>query len=147
MGNSDFIPHAPPLRLLIADGHAAFREGLRQFVELLGAPTVVGVAENAEQALAALYDDSFDVLLLDLALPGARHGELLVRIRARERAPPVLVLSMYNEPLIAQSALRAGATGYLTKDRVTEQLLVAILQVARGERYIDPLLAARVRLD
>lgn len=128
------------IRVLIADDHPLIRHG----VQLLLAPeagiSVAAEAENGEQVLELLRADTYDLLLLDLTMPGPAGPELIARIRDLQRSARILVLSMHNEPQIAKSVLRAGAHGYVTKDCEPEILLAAIRQIAAGAHFIDPAL-------
>jgi DNA-binding NarL/FixJ family response regulator len=128
-------------RVLIADDHAIVREGLKQLFALDNRVVVAGEAVNGAQVLDTLRDGVFDLVLLDMAMPGVSGVNLISRIRAQEGAPPILVLSMHNELQIARRALNAGAAGYLTKDSQPEVLMTAIHKVAAGGRFIDPVLA------
>lgn len=135
------------IRLLIADDHTIMREGLKQLFALTADLDVVGEAENGAQLLERLRHGGVDLLLLDMSMPGISGEDLITRIHAHYAALPILVLSMHNETQIAQRALRAGARGYLTKDRDPETLLGAIRSVAAGERFIDPSLAQQMALE
>jgi len=135
------------VRLLIADDHTIMREGLKRLFALAQDVEVVGEAENGAQLLDRLRDDGIDLLLLDMSMPGISGEDLIARIHAHYPALPILVLSMHNETQIAQRALRAGARGYLTKDRDPETLLAAIHRVAAGQRFIDPGLAEQMALE
>lgn len=137
------------IRILLADDHAVVREGLRQLFAY--APDMELCAEFAggDALLAGLADGGvgFDVLLLDLSMPGLSGVELLQRLRARFPRLPVLVLSMHNEVVVAQRAMAAGAAGFLTKDSDPEALLEAIRRVAAGLRVMDGGLAGVQSLD
>lgn len=132
------------IRLMIADDHAIMREGLKQLFALTGDLQVAAEAENGAVLLERLCQGGIDLLLLDMSMPGISGEDLLLRIHAQHPQLPILVLSMHNEAPIAQCALRAGASGYLTKDRDPETLLLAIRRVAAGGRYIDAGLAEQI---
>ncbi|HEX8963705.1 MAG TPA: response regulator transcription factor [Rhodocyclaceae bacterium] len=133
-----------PIRLLIADDHGIVRQGLRQLFALLNHLSVVGEAADGEQTLTRLAEGDVDTLLLDMTMPGLCGEDLISSIRGRYPGLPILVLSMHNEPQVAQRALKAGATGYLAKDRDPEDLIDAIEKVAAGGRYLDPHLAEQL---
>jgi DNA-binding NarL/FixJ family response regulator len=114
---------------------------LKQLFALDNRVVVAGEAVNGAQVLDALRDGVFDLVLLDMAMPGVSGVSLISRIHAQKGAPPILVLSMHNELQIARRALSAGAAGYLTKDSQPEVLMTAIRKVAAGGRFIDPVLA------
>lgn len=135
------------IRLLVADDHRIMREGLKQLFALVKDLEVVAEAENALQVLDGLRAHEVDVLLLDMNMPGESGESLIARLRAHYPQLPILILSMHNETHIAQRALRAGASGYLTKDHDPETLLAAIRKVAAGGRYLDPVLAEQIALQ
>lgn len=132
------------IRLMIADDHAIMREGLKQLFALAGDLQVVGEAENGAVLLEQLRQNDIDLLLLDMSMPGISGEDLLFRVHTHYPQLPILVLSMHNEVPIAQRALKAGASGYLTKDRDPETLLVAVRRVAAGGRFIDAELAEQI---
>lgn len=129
------------IRILIADDHAIVRSGLKQLIEFDEQLKVAAEAENGAQVLDLLRTGQFDLLLLDMRMPGICGEDLITRVHSRSPTLPILILSMHNEPQIAQRALRAGANGYLTKDHNPETLLAAIVKVATGGRYLDPRMA------
>lgn len=131
-------------RILIADDHAIMRGGLKQLIEFDARLQVAAEAENGAQVLEQLRTGEFDLLLLDMSMPGLSGEDLISRVHSRYPRLPILVLSMHNEAQIAQRALRAGASGYLTKDHNPETLLAAIHRVAGGGRYLDPRIAEQL---
>lgn len=135
------------IRLLIADDHALMREGLKQLFTLTDDLRVVAEAENGSMALERLRQGDIDLLLLDMNMPGLSGEGLVARIQAQHPDQKILVLSMHNEPQIAQRALRAGAAGYLSKTSSPETLFSAIRRVASGARFIDPQIAERIALE
>lgn len=135
------------IHLLLADDHTIMREGLKQLFALAGDIEVTGEALNGALALDRLRQGDIDLLLLDMTMPGVSGEALISRIRASYPALPILVLSMHDEPQIARGALRAGAWGYLTKDRDPETLLAAIRKVAAGGRFIELGLAERMAFE
>jgi DNA-binding NarL/FixJ family response regulator len=138
----------PRLRVLLADDHRIMREGLKQLFSLMPDIEVVGEATSGAEVLDLLRQHAPpDLLLLDMTMPGISGDDLITRVRARHPTLPVLVLSMHEEPQIAQRALKAGANGYLTKDQDPQTLLAAVRKVAGGGRFIDPLLAERMAFE
>jgi DNA-binding NarL/FixJ family response regulator len=129
------------IRLLLADDHALVREGLKQLFALTPDIVVAGEAINGARVLEAVRHERFDLILLDMTMPGTSGADLISRLRAGDEPPPVLVLSMHNEPQIVRRSLAAGAAGYLTKDNDPSVLLGAIRKVAGGGRFLDPALA------
>jgi DNA-binding NarL/FixJ family response regulator len=133
-----------PVRVLIVDDHAMMREGLKQLIALVPDIVVAGEACNGSDAIHFMEQADIDILLLDMTMPGLCGEDLVAAIRTRHPQLRILVLSMHNEPKIAQRALKAGATGYLTKDNEPETLLSAIRKVAAGNRYLDPSIAEQM---
>jgi len=129
------------IRVLIADDHAVVRRGLRQIIEEAPDIKVTGEASNGLEALRAMRENWFDVVVLDISMPGATGLEVLEHIRKMSPKPKALMLSMYPEKQFAVRALKAGASGYLTKDSAPEELLTAIREVANGRKFITRQLA------
>ncbi|HEX8963707.1 MAG TPA: response regulator transcription factor [Rhodocyclaceae bacterium] len=135
------------IRLMIADDHAIMRGGLKQLFALVADIEVVAEATNGAGALEQLRQGGVDLLLLDMTMPGASGEDLVARIRAHHPNLAILVLSMHNEVQIAQRALKAGANGYITKDRDPETLLAAIRKVAAGGRFLDSHIAEQMAFE
>jgi DNA-binding NarL/FixJ family response regulator len=135
------------IRLLIADDHAIVREGLKQIFSLAENIDVAGEAATGAEVLEAVYDRPYDLLLLDMTMPGINGVDLIHRIRLRESRLPILILSMHNSPQIVRRTLKAGAAGYLAKESPPETLIAAVKKVAAGGRYIDPVLAEQMAFD
>ncbi|MDD5177273.1 MAG: response regulator transcription factor [Sterolibacterium sp.] len=127
------------IRLVIADDHAIMRGGLKQIVALTSDIAVAGEATDGAQMIALVRNLEFD-LLLDMMMPGISGVELIQRVRHLKPALPILVLSMNNERQIVSRAIKAGASGYVTKDIHPEVLLSAIRKVAAGGRFVEPAL-------
>jgi DNA-binding NarL/FixJ family response regulator len=135
------------IRLLIADDHAIVRSGLKQIFALAPDLAVVGEAVNGAEVLDQLRRDAFDLLLLDLNMDGISGADLIARVKAHWADLPILVLSMHNEPQVAARMLKAGASGYITKDCEPDILLAAIRKVAAHGRYIAPDIAEKMVFD
>jgi len=135
------------IRILIADDHSIVREGIKKLFTKSEDIVVAGEASNGEQVLEILGAGGIDLLLLDMSMPGLCGEELIKRICLLNNAPPILVLSMHNEPQIALSAITAGAAGYLTKDSDHEIIGVAIRRVASGGRFIDADVAEKLAFE
>ncbi|AVJ19295.1 response regulator [Serratia rhizosphaerae] len=133
-----------PIRLMIAEDHAIMREGLKQLFLLDAGIKVVAEAADGGRVLERLRAGDVDLLLLDISMPGISGEDLINRISSQHPGLKILVLSMFNEPQIAQRMLEHGALGYITKDRNPEALLNAIRSVASGARYIDHELAQKI---
>jgi DNA-binding NarL/FixJ family response regulator len=134
-------------RVLIADDHALVRDGLKRILEGNDDLTVAGEAANGHDVLQALAAIPFDVLLLDLSMPGRSGVELIKLVKERMPRLPVLVLTMHEEEQYAVRAIRAGASGYLTKDTAAAQLVSAIRKVAGGGLFINAAVAEQLALN
>ncbi|HKW91785.1 MAG TPA: response regulator transcription factor, partial [Methylomirabilota bacterium] len=124
------------IRIFIADDHPIVRQGLRRIVEADPGLVISGEAGDATALLAALESTVTDLVLLDVSMPGGPFPETLRTLRERHPSVRVLVLSVHPEDQWAVRALRAGASGYLTKDHSPDQLLEAIRRVYRGGKYV-----------
>jgi DNA-binding NarL/FixJ family response regulator len=129
------------LRVLIADDHAILRSGLRRLLQEMPEVEAVGEAESASQVRERMRSECWDVLLLDLDMPGQNPLEVLKLVKSEHPDAAVLILSMYPEEQFALRALKAGAAGYLSKKSAPEQLVTAIRRVAEGGTYISAALA------
>ena len=135
------------IRVLIADDHAIVRSGLKQIIATTLDISAAGEATQGQEVIERIRRDDFDLLLLDMTMPGVSGVDLIRRVRAEKSHLPVLVLSMHNEGQVVSRALRAGAAGYVTKDSEPEVLIAAIRKVAAGGRFIDPSLVDKVVFD
>lgn len=136
------------LNVLIADDHAIVREGLKKIFALVDDVKVSAEAADGDEVIQHLRStEHFHLLLLDLTMPGVSGIDLIGRIKAYRADIPILVFSMHNEPQVVFRAIKAGASGYLTKDSDPEVLIYAIHKVAAGGKYIDPLLSERMAFD
>jgi len=129
------------IRVLVADDHAVVRRGLRQMLAETGDVAVAAEAATAAEALDLVRAQAFDVVVLDLSLPGRGGLDLLGEIKALRPELAVLVLTMHPEKQYAVRALKAGAAGYLTKETAPDLLVDALRRVAAGGRYVSPGLA------
>ena len=132
------------IRLLLAEDHAIVRSGLKQIFALQPDVTVAGEAINGSEVLERLRWELFDVLLLDLNMPGISGADLITRVRVHQPDLPILVLSMHNEAQVASRMLKAGANGYITKDCEPPLLLAAIRKVAARGNFIAPEIAEKL---
>ncbi len=135
------------IRLLIADDHAIVRGGLKQIIALAPDIEIAGEATCGTEVMQHLHQGVFDLLLLDLNMPGVSGVDLIARIRLGQADLPILVFTMHNETQVASRALKAGAAGYITKDSDPERLLAAIRKVSAGGKYLDPALAEQMAFD
>jgi len=130
------------IRILIADDHTLMREGLKQILSVAGDMIVAGEACDGFQTLDSVRSGEWDLLLLDMSMPGRNGVELIKQIKREKPRLPILILSMHKEGEYAVRTIRAGASGYLCKDSASQQLLSAIRKVAAGGRFISPEVAA-----
>jgi two-component system invasion response regulator UvrY len=135
------------IRILIADDHPLFREGLRGI--LTGCPdfNVAGEASNGQEVFEKVWNNEYDMVLLDIAMPGPPGLEVLKRLKNEKPKLPVLVLSMYPEEQYAVRVIKAGASGYLTKESASEELITAIRRISGGRKYITSSIAERLADD
>lgn len=133
------------LRILLADDHAAVRMGFRLLLEGAGG-TVVAEVDSGEAAVSAYAEHQPDVLVMDVSMPGIGGLGALERLLAHTPQAHVLLLSAHDDAQIPARALRTGATGYLSKRAQPQELIRAVAQVARGQRYVDPELAPQLAL-
>jgi two-component system, NarL family, invasion response regulator UvrY len=132
------------IRVLIADDHPLIRRGLREIVSEQNEMEVGGEAGNAPEVLDLVRKQQWDVVLLDITMPGRSGLEALRDIKIEKPELPVLMLSIHPEDQYALRALRAGASGYLTKESAPEELVRAIQKVVKGGKYVSVSLAERL---
>ncbi|MEW5890863.1 MAG: response regulator transcription factor [Pseudomonadota bacterium] len=130
-----------PIRILIADDHAIVRQGLRHILSDTEDLVVAGEADNGVQALQLARQAEYDVVLLDVSMPDRNGIDTLKQLKKEFPRLAVLMLSMHPEEHYAIRALKAGASGYLTKQSAPEMLVSAIRQVAAGKKYVSPAVA------
>jgi len=135
------------IRILVADDHAIVREGLKQILADVKDMTVRDEAAGGLEALAKIRGGEFDVILLDISMPGRSGLEILKEIKAEHPKLPVLILSMHAEEQYAIRALRAGASGYLTKASAPDELIGAIRKVSCGRKYVSASLAEKLAFE
>ncbi|KVH80528.1 LuxR family transcriptional regulator [Burkholderia ubonensis] len=132
------------IQTLIADDHAIVRSGLKQIIATTTDIVVVGEAARGTEVIDKLRACNVNLLLLDMTMPGIDGIALIRRVRVEHPSLPILVLSIHNEAQVVSRALRAGATGYVTKDSDPDILLAAMRKLAAGGRFIDPTLVDAV---
>ncbi len=137
------------ITLLLADDHTLLREGLKRLLHQTGDIAVEGEAGNGQEVLALLARRQWDVLVLDMSMPGpGRDGiELIRQIRAEHPKIPILVLTMHGEQQYVVQAIKAGAAGYLTKDSAAEELVQAVRKVAMGGRFLSRALGEDIAFE
>ncbi|HEX4667261.1 MAG TPA: response regulator transcription factor [Chthoniobacterales bacterium] len=135
---------ANKITVVILEDHRMFREQLVHLIEKAGDMTVTGEADNIRDGFAVIQQERPQIAIVDITLRGSSGIELLKDLRAQGIDVPVLILSMHDESLYAERALRAGAKGYVTKHEASENVLIAIREVLRGEIYLNPRFMSRV---
>jgi DNA-binding NarL/FixJ family response regulator len=129
------------LRILIADDHEIVRKGLNNVITETLQPVKVEEARNGQEAMSKVLKGEYDLVVLDMKMPGKSGLDVLKEIRQHRPKLPVLILSMHPEEQFAIRAIRAGAAGYLTKECAGDELVLAIRKALKGERYISGSLA------
>ncbi|HXE96296.1 MAG TPA: response regulator transcription factor [Dongiaceae bacterium] len=132
------------LKILIADDHTIVRKGLVQILADSPDPIMVDEAYDGEEALAKALASDYDLVLLDISMPGKGGLDVLKELKDRSPKLPVLILSMHPEEQYAVRALRSGASGYLTKGSAADELLSAIRKVLSGGKYVSSSLAEKL---
>ena len=132
------------MRILIADDHAVVRHGLKQILADAFKRAVFGEAANSQEALERVWKEPWDVVILDLTMPGRSGLEVLKEIKRARPKLPVLILSMHPEDQFAVRLLKAGASGYMTKESAPEELVGAVNKAVAGGRYVSVPLAEKL---
>jgi two-component system, NarL family, invasion response regulator UvrY len=135
------------IRVFIADDHALFRTGLQQILAKHVDMCIAGEAGTGADALQGIRTSACDVLLLDITMPGRGGLDIIKDVRQEHPDVAILVLSMHPEDQYAIRVLKAGASGYLTKESAADELITAIRKVASGGRYVSASLAERLALS
>ena len=135
------------MKILIADDHPILRRGLKDILrrDLEGA--VFGEAGNAQQVLSDVQSQDWDLVILDVAMPGRSGLDVLRDLQALRPKLPVLVLSMHPEDQLGKRVLKAGASGYMNKESAPEELIKAVRKVLARGKYVSPALAERLAVD
>src|SRR5205085_3549622 len=126
------------MRILLADDHAVVRHGLKQILADEFKKAAFGEARNAQEALDLVWKEDWDIVVLDITMPGRSGLEVLKEIKKSKPKIPVLVLSMHPEDQFAVRVLKAGASGYMTKETAPEELVGAVKKILAGGRHISP---------
>ena len=132
------------IKILIADDHTIFREGLKHILAEYPDLVVADEANNGQEVLDKIWKDNYDMVLLDITMPGMTGLEVLKQLKNDKPKLPVLILSMHPEEQYAIRVLRAGASGYLTKESAPDELITAIRKISQGRKYITSSLAERL---
>ncbi len=132
------------IKVLIADDHTIVRDGLKQIFKETADIIVTGEAANGAEVIEKIKKEKYDVVVLDIAMPGRGGIDVLKNIKQQKPTLPVLILSMYPEDQYAIRVLKAGAAGYVTKESASEQLISAVRQIYEGRKYVSPELAEKL---
>lgn len=132
------------MKVLITDDHPIVRQGLKQLLKETFEAIVVDEAGNGIEALGKIKTDKYDIVLLDIAMPGMNGLEVLKEIQKFNKTLPVLIISIYPEDQYALRCLKAGASGYLTKDTASDELTLAVERILSGKKYVSPNLADKL---
>jgi two-component system, NarL family, invasion response regulator UvrY len=135
------------IKVLIADDHAILRRGLKEILLREVKGVICGEAANAQAALAEIQSYDWNVVILDVTMPGRSGLDVLKDLKAVRPKVPILVLSMHPESQLGNRALKAGASGYMNKESAPEELIKAIEKVLSGGRYVSPALAEKLAWD
>lgn len=135
------------MRVLCVDDHVIFRQGVRQILARMGTFIHFGEASTAEEMMAALAAEEWDIILLDVSLPDRSGLELVIQVRQCFPGVPIVVLTMHQDEEYAIHALRNGAAAYVTKDTAPADLLAAIARVREGGTYISPPVAEKMAMS
>jgi two-component system invasion response regulator UvrY len=132
------------MKILICDDHKIVRDGLRQILQQLEENISIGEAGSGDEALNLLKKENFDIILLDISLPDRSGLKVLESVKTKWPSTNVLMLSMFPEEQYAIHALKLGASGYLTKDTTSKELLIAVKRVSEGGKYVSQSLAESI---
>jgi two-component system invasion response regulator UvrY len=132
------------IRVIIVDDHPVVRRGLKQIIAAEQGMQVVGEAENAQEAIRVIRRTVCDAVVLDITLPDGSGLDVLGRLKSERPTLPVLIMSIHDEELYALRVLKTGASGYLMKNSIPEELVKAIRKIASGGKYISSSLAERM---
>jgi two-component system, NarL family, invasion response regulator UvrY len=135
------------MRILVADDHAVFRRGLKETISEAFPKVTFGEAKSAQDTLEHVRTQNWDIVILDISMPGKSGLDILNDLKRLRPRLPVLLLSMHPEEQYARRALKSGAAGYLTKESVPEELKRAVRQIVGGGRYVSTTLAEKLAYD
>ena len=135
------------IKILVADDHPIVRQGLKQILAESPDMLVADEASNGEEVLGKITAGSYDVIVLDISMPGKNGLDVLKQLKTQRPELPVLILSIHPEQQYAVRSLREGASGYLTKDRTPDELVEAIRKISLGGKYISSSLAEKLATE
>lgn len=132
------------MKIIIADDHALIRKGLKEILQQVEGLILLDEAVNGHELLEKISKNDYDIIVLDISMPGKSGLDVLKDLRRVKPEIPVLILSVYPEDQYAIRVLKAGASGYLTKDSAPDDLIVAIKKIISGGKYVSPSLAEKL---
>ncbi len=135
------------IKIIIADDHIIIRAGIKQLLEGAHDMVVAGEASDGQRLIQEIQKNHYDVIVIDISMPGRNGIEIIKQIRASGDKTPILALSYYPEEQFAIRVLKAGACGYMNKDVQPEELVEAIYKVARGGTYVSPAVAEKLAMN
>jgi DNA-binding NarL/FixJ family response regulator len=135
------------IKIIIADDHPLFRRGLKHALEETSDIEVIGEASNGDSLLSMIKSDNLDMVLLDISMPGKSGLDLLKQLKSEHSKLPILILSVYPEEQYAVRFIKAGASGYLTKESAAEKLAEAIRKIAAGGKYASTAVIEKLAFD
>lgn len=135
------------IKVLVADDHPIFRAGLKHILMGSSDIAVLGEVDNGISLLSKIRGEAFDVLILDMFMPGRSGVDLIKQIKTETPKLPILVLSTHKEDIYAVRTIKAGAAGYLCKDNTASDLVTAIRKIAGGGMFISPIVAEHLAMD
>jgi len=135
------------IKIIIADDHPLFRRGLKHALEETSDIEVIGEASNGDSLLSMIKSDNLDMVLLDISMPGKSGLDLLKQLKSEHSKLPILILSVYPEEQYAVRFIKAGASGYLTKESAAEKLAEAIRKIAAGGKYASTAIIEKLAFD
>jgi len=135
------------IKIIIADDHPLFRRGLKHALEETPDIEVIGEASNGDSLLSMIKSDNLDMVLLDISMPGKSGLDLLKQLKSEHSKLPILILSVYPEEQYAVRFIKAGASGYLTKESAAEKLAEAIRKIAAGGKYASTAIIEKLAFD
>ncbi len=132
------------MKFLIADDHTLFREGLKRVLNETFEKAMFDEAVNGEEVIRKATENNYDVIMLDISMPGRNGLDTLKQLKSDRPDLHILVVSMHSEKEYAERALRAGASGYITKESSTDELITAVRKIAAGKKYVSSTMAERL---
>lgn len=132
------------MKVLIADDHSIVREGVKQIVRTLPEVTLIEEATDGNEAFTKICNTEYDLVILDISMPGLSGLDVLQRIKDRDIKTHVLIFSFYPQEQYAVRAFKLGASGYLSKDSAFEELAIAVRKIAAGGKYVSAALAEKL---